>query len=204
MKKMGTIIILVVFLLCCVEATIVLYNLGFWSFPLPKRNFAPRDLLLTVEDLGEGWSVLYDHGYPMGNYSTILEQWNRHFVYKLDSQDRLKLENFVYRCDNKQHAKAHFREEKLYSGKYPAPEELQALFQPQYADEWLLFGDAGYAAVYDEYFILFNLRSVLYYLQEGLGGDIRDGVISYEQIANWLKLLDERAGQLIGKAGKNR
>lgn len=200
MRKMGILIVLVVLVLCCIAGAIVLYNLGLWSFPLPKRDFATPDLLLTIQDLGEGWSLEQDEGWPMYN-STIVEQWNRQFVYSIGGQEILRIGHFVYRCDNKQHARSYLRESRLYFGKYTAPPELSALFQPRYTDEWMLFEQGGYAAVYDEFYIFFRLHS--HREHGGLQDDIRDGILSYEQIAHWLYVLDERAGRLLGQAGNN-
>lgn len=199
MRKMSIAIVLMMLLLCCVGVAIVLYNFGFWSFPLPERSFAARDLLLGAEGLGDGWSLIEDHG-ATGDlkYNIVIEKWHREFVHSTEGQVTLRIEHFVYRCDNKAHARSYVSEYRRYLGEHAPPQELVMLFQPHYADEWLLFGEGGYAARYDEYFVFFAPRDSSISVSSAL----EEGIISYKQIAAWLRLLDEHTGRLLGKTSR--
>lgn len=198
--KMSVVILLVMLLLCCIFGAITLYSLGLWSFPLPERDFVARDLLLGTDELGERWVLLEESGStgdPKRNI--IIESWGREFVYRTDSEnlENLQVGQFVYRCDNKVHARSYLREDRLYFSNNPPPDDIVALFQPRYADKWSLYelgGFVRYSAVYDEYFISFGVGPV------SAIKSIGESTISYEQIAEWLRVLDERAGQLLGKA----
>jgi len=186
-------VLLVLALFCVTVGGYWLYTIGFWSTPLPKRDFALYDLLLTEEDLGTGWRLTEDNGWQMEN-STILEQWNREFVYvNQQGQSLFKIEHFVYRCDNESHASFYVKQFRDYAkiNKEVAPDELLFFFQPRYADEWFL-GKYSYYARYKEFVIVFAIEII-----EKNNADLLYRKISYTQLADWLHTLDERVGYLL-------
>jgi hypothetical protein len=198
MKTMGGLISLVLLLLCCIGAAVLLYNLGFWSFPLPERPFTAGALLLSAEDLGDGWilSESEDMSNDKKSGAIIIEKASRSFVYRTKEGDLMHIEELVYRCDNKIHARSYLREDRLYFGDDPLPDALANLFQPHYADDSLLFVIATfwhYSAVYDEYYVHFGIGPI------SVISNSEEGTLIYERLGQWLHTLDERAGQLLGK-----
>lgn len=193
-----SVLVMLVLVLCCLPVLIFSFWSGALSFPLPKRNFVPRDMMLAVEELGEGWQMIgeYEGMAPHWKGSLVTEAWYRDFVYKLEGQEIIKIEHFAYRFDNKPHARNVFRNEfKFYRSEYPAISELSALFHPRYADEWMLAQGASYYAVYDEYLVAFGIDTGKIPIRDAL----EKAHIPFTQIASWLRTLDERAGKLLGK-----
>jgi hypothetical protein len=206
MKTMGALISLVLFLLCCIGAAVLLYNLGFWSFPLPERPFTAGALLLSTEDLGNGWilSESEDKSNDKKSGAIIIEEASRSFIYRTKEGDLINIVERVDRCDNKIHARSYLREDRLYFGDDPLPDALANLFQPHYADDWLLFVTRTlwhdststfwrYSAVYDEYYVHFGIGPI------SVISNSEEGTLIYERLGQWLHTLDERAGQLLGK-----
>ena len=192
------ILTLVLLLLCCVGAAALLYNLGLWSFRLPDRPFTADALLLSTEDLGSGWVLSAEehnpNGYPDKNI--IVEIASRNFVYRTKEGDLIEVGGFVYRCDNKIHARSYLREDRLYFGDNLPPDNLVDLFQPHYADDRLLYmlGDfLHYSAVYDEYYVNFGIGPI-----SAINGSEESTVI-YGRLGQGLYTLDERIGRLLGK-----
>lgn len=199
-----SVLVMLVLVLCCLPVLIFSFWSGALSFPLPKRNFTPRDMMLTAEELGEGWQMRreYEGMAPHWEGSLVTEAWNRDFVYKLNGEEIMKISHFVHRFDNRPHARNTFRNEhRSYLHFCAVSPELNALFQPQYAEEWMLCCWKGgpsdefyiciYQGVYEEFLVSFEI------------GESVQGVFfpytSYFRIASWLRILDERAGKLLGK-----
>ncbi len=199
MRKM--ILSVLFILLCCVLAVVVgSYLLLLWELPLPKRDFAPYDLLLTEQDLGEGWIMVEDNGFLIDRRQGIrLENWNRVFHYEVDGETVLSIGNVVYRIDGKRRARAYLNSEfRIYLGKDAPSEELASRFQPLYAEDWFLAETPNfvdYYGTYEEYVVSFIVSQ-----PSGKPMPIMEtGLVTYDQIAAWFRMLDEKVGKMLGK-----
>ncbi len=195
MRKM--ILSVLFILLCCFLAVVVgSYLLLLWELPLPKRDFAPYDLLLMEQDLGEGWTLVEDS--PMAHRQIILEKWGRVFHYKIDGETVLSILNVAYRTDGKRRARAYLNSQfRLDLGGKDAPsEDLASRFQSLYANDWFLSelpASIRYFGAYEEYVVTFTVACPS-------GKPVMEtGLVTYDQIAAWFRMLDEKVGKMLGK-----
>jgi len=194
-KKMSALLVMIALSLCVVTCCVLTYQQGLWPTHPPQRNFSSDELLLSEQDLGPHYKLTNET--KNERTGIIIDIASRDFE-MVDDQRKtvLEIEHFVYRFDNKQHARNYFNSESIYIKPIPID---TAFFHPRYADKWIIAdGGTGYWGVYDEFLISFFVSG--YDVQGVIQPDSKVvEYITYEQIGAWFREIDERAGRLLGR-----
>jgi hypothetical protein len=155
-KKMSALLVMIALSLCVVACCVLTYQLGLWPTHPPQRNFSSDELLLSEQDLGPHYKLTNE----TKNEGTGIRIETAHRDFEMVDDQRkivLKIEHFVYRFDNKQHARNYFNSDGIYFKPIPID---TAFFHPRYADKWIIAdGGTGYWGVYDEFLISFHVKS---------------------------------------------
>ena len=192
---MSALLVMIALSLCVVACCVLTYQQGLWPTHPPQRNFSSDELLLSEQDLGPHYKLTNE----TKNEGTGIRIETAHRDFEMFDDQRkivLKIEHFVYRFDNKQHARNYFNSDGIYFK--PIPIDI-TFFQPRYADKWMITdGGTGYRAVYHEFLISFFVSG--YDVQGVIQPDSKVvEYITYEQIGAWFREIDERAGRLLGR-----